>query len=234
MDNDQLLFSFHRFCRFSLSPRYAIEGRKRIVNSKWFCTRASNPTIPTDTSFSSSIDRPRRPRSYIYYYYHEWTNEKKEWKGKGNRIEPTTVREPTTFDIQERGTRVSARPNTSRAMTPLDCVARITRRSRPPPIDIFHFLLHLSLENGTFRKGLKRMIFFIYRIPGYEDSVTCKKKKKKMAGISFYFVCEEYQQFFDFFESIVALFFQIFLILITFKKLLRKFLSNTRIGIWKY
>ena len=55
-----------------------------------------------------------------------------------------------------------------------------------------------------------------------------------MVGISFYFVCEEYQQFFDFFESIVALFFQIFLILITFKKLLRKFLSNTRIGIWKY
>lgn len=122
-----------------------------------------------------------------------------------------------------------------RAPRLLDCVARITRRSRPPPIDIFHFLLHLSLENGTFRKGLKRMIFFIYQIPGYEDSVTCKKKKKKkMAGISFYFVCEEYQQFFDFFESIVALFFQIFLILITFKKLLRKFLSNTRIGIWKY
>lgn len=66
-----------------------------------------------------------------------------------------------------------------RAPRLLDCVARITRRSRPPPIDIFHFLLHLSLENGTFRKGLKRMIFFIYQIPGYEDSVTCKKKKKK-------------------------------------------------------
>lgn len=75
-----------------------------------------------------------------------------------------------------------------RAPRLLDCVARITRRSRPPPIDIFHFLLHLSLENGTFRKGLKRMIFFIYQIPGYEDSITCKKKKKKKKWRVFRFI----------------------------------------------
>ena len=46
-----------------------------------------------------------------------------------------------------------------RAPRLLDCVARITRRSRPPPIDIFHFLSSSPLKTASLK------LFFVIDRP---------------------------------------------------------------------
>lgn len=121
----RLLFSFSLsffFHRFSLASCYAIPcNRGGEKNCKFqvilYARFESDRYRYTEIHHSRPRSTDWGDRGLIFIII--ITNERKERTGgEENRIEPT-VREPTTFDIQEETcTRVSARSNTSRAMTP--------------------------------------------------------------------------------------------------------------------
>lgn len=146
----RLLFSFSLsffFHRFSLASCYAIPcNRGGEKNCKFqvilYARFESDRYRYTEIHHSRPRSTDWGDRGLIFIII--ITNERKERTGgEENRIEPT-VREPTTFDIQEE---TSLLAPIRRAPWLLLDYLEITRRSRPPPIDIFHFLLHLSFEN---------------------------------------------------------------------------------------
>lgn len=132
----------------------------------------------TDRHIILVLDRPTEETEVLYLLWlsrmNEW-KERMEGEGESNRTDDCAraddFRYSRTWHSRLCSPQYVARHDS--------CVARITRRSRPPPIDIFHFLLHLSLENGTFRKGLEWYSLYISPDSRIRRFSKCVKKKKK-------------------------------------------------------